>query len=392
MALNFPESKKILLRVDYNVPIQDGQILDFTRINASLPTIKYLLEKKSKIILMSHLGRPKHKEEKYSLKILIDPLEKLLNKEVVFFKNIQNTDQSAHNKLSNNQIGLLENLRFYSGETNNSIEFCRQLARYGDIYINDAFGASHRAHASTSGIHKFFKNKKYKGILLDTELNQLSKLKNNPVNPYTIIVGGSKIGSKIHLLKAFLNVADNIIIGGGMAFPFIKYLGGLIGKSLCEDEELEVVKSFLIKSKASKTKILLPLDSVITSSISKKSNIQITDIQNIPDSFMGVDIGPKSLNCFKEIINNSKLIMWNGPMGISEIEEFSNGTRLLAEIIKKRTLSGSYSLIGGGDTVSDITRFGHQQSFSYVSTGGGAMLDFFKNENLPGIIDLKPIK
>ncbi|MAQ31131.1 MAG: phosphoglycerate kinase [Flavobacteriales bacterium] len=383
------ESQKVLMRVDYNVPIKNGMIMDLTRIESTLPTINYLLKNKCQIVLMSHLGRPKGKDTTLSLKSLIKPLEKLLNREIIFLKDI---DKENIENIGPGKVGLLENLRFYKGELENDINFCKKLSRYGNIYVNDAFGVCHRAHASTSGIHAFFTNKIFKGFLLETELTQLKKLKNNVINPYTIIVGGSKIGSKIHLLKTFLDIADNIIIGGGMAFPFIKYLGGKIGNSICEDKELNIVESFLKESADSKTQIIFPKDCLITNNIDNKSNLKITDIYNIPDEFLGVDIGPKSLESFNEIISKSNLIMWNGPMGISEIKEFSNGTKRLAEHVKKRTQNGCYSLIGGGDTVSDITRFGHKKSFSYLSTGGGAMLDFFKNENLPGIAGLESLK
>ena len=383
------KSQKVLMRVDYNVPIKNGIIIDLTRIEATLPTINYLLKNNCQIVLMSHLGRPKGKDDTLSLKILIKPLEKLLNREVVFFEDIYK--EKIENRMGPGKVGLLENLRFYTGELENDINFCKMLSKYGNIYINDAFGVCHRSHASTSGIHAFFANKIFKGFLLETELIQLKKLKNSIIKPYTIIVGGSKIGSKIHLLKTFLDIADNIIIGGGMAFPFIKHLGGKIGNSICEDGELDIVESFLKESADSKTQIILPKDCLITNNIENKSNQKIIDIYSIPDGFLGVDIGPKSLGSFNEIINKSNLIMWNGPMGISEIKEFSNGTKCIAEYVKKRTQNGCYSLIGGGDTVSDITRLGYKKSFSYLSTGGGAMLDFFKNENLPGILGLKKI-
>jgi phosphoglycerate kinase len=271
------------------------------------------------------------------------------------------------------------------------MKFAKLLSNYGDIYINDAFGVSHRNHASVSAITQFFENKKYKGFLLDRELIELKKLKNNKIEPYTIIVGGSKIGSKIHMLKSFLNVADNIIIGGGMAFPFIKYLGGEIGNSIFQENELKVVKEFLDQAKNSKTKIVLPIDCLITNSIDKKTDQSYTDIKNIPEHHMGVDIGVRTIKLFSDVISKSKLIMWNGPMGISEIEDFSNGTREIAATIVEATKQGSYSLVGGGDTISDISRFGLKKEFSYISTGGGAMLEFFKNENLPGIKNLESI-
>tara|TARA_B100001113_G_scaffold329607_1_gene304602 strand:+ start:169 stop:1329 length:1161 start_codon:yes stop_codon:yes gene_type:complete len=375
-----------LVRVDYNVPIQNGKILDLKRIEASLPTLNYLIEQNTPIVLMSHLGRPKNINPAYSLKILIKPIERLLNKKVIFIENPQQIN------IPIGSIGLLENLRFYSGEKQNDRSFCEQLAKLGDFYINDAFGASHREHASISGIKEFFPNKNYKGLLLESELHQLNILKKNPKSPYTIIVGGSKIGSKIHMLEAFLDIADNILVGGGMAFPFIKYSGGDIGQSICQDSELDIVKSFLNKAKLSKTKIIFPLDFLVTKDLASKEHQKIVDSYKIPMELMGVDIGPKTISLFNEYIINSQSIMWNGPMGVSEINDFSHGTRSLAESIKIATNSGAYSLIGGGDTASDISRFGFEKSFSFISTGGGAMLEFFKNPNLIGFEKLKNLK
>tara|TARA_B100001250_G_scaffold259548_1_gene223501 strand:- start:7436 stop:8623 length:1188 start_codon:yes stop_codon:yes gene_type:complete len=379
-----------LIRVDYNIPIKNETLLDLNRIEASIPTIQHFLKQKKKIVLMSHFGRPKGRDSNYSLRKLIPAIEKLLKRKVSFVPDITESSASIIRE-NNSAIVLLENLRFYSGEQTNDMEFAKQLSMYGDIYINDAFGVSHRNHASVSAITKFFPNKNYKGLLLERELKELKKLKNNNIEPYTIIVGGSKIGSKIHMLKSFLNVADNIIIGGGMAFPFIKHLGGGIGNSICQESELEVVKDFLHKAKQSKTKLSLPKDCLITNNLQKKTNQSYVSISNIPAEYIGVDIGPKTIRLFSNIISDSKLIMWNGPMGISEVDEYSQGSRDIADIIVKTTKRGSYSLLGGGDTISDISRFGLKKKFSYISTGGGAMLDFFKNENLPGTKDLESI-
>ena len=386
MSINFPSTQTALVRVDYNVPIKNKEILDLTRIEASLPTINYLLQNNMTIVLMSHLGRPKSRDMEYSLKILIKPLEKLIKKDVVFLENLDNIE------LPRGGVGLLENLRFYPGETNNDAEFSKKLSQLGDIYINDAFSASHRAHASTSGIHSFFPKNKYKGLLLDFELHQIRKLKNNPKAPYTIIVGGSKIGSKIQMLQTFLNIADNILIGGGMAFPFIKYMGGEIGNSIFQEKELTVVEAFLKQAKHSKTKIVLPTDCIATRDIITREDQKVTDIMSIPKHLMGVDIGPNTISIFKDVISNSQAIMWNGPMGVSEVTDFAHGTRSLAESIAQATKTGAYSLIGGGDTISDAYRLGFKDRFSHVSTGGGAMLEFFKDENLPGILNLKSIK
>ena len=386
MSKKINSKKTALVRVDYNVPIKNGKILDYTRIEASLPTISYLIQQKMTIILMTHLGRPKKINSDFSLKILIKPLERMLNKKVVFLENLQQTN------IPDGSIGLLENLRFYSGEQKNDRGFCEKLSKLGDVYINDAFGASHREHASIFGIKEFFPDRKYKGMLLESEMNQLNILKQSPKNPYTIIVGGSKIGSKIYMLETFLDIADNILIGGGMAFPFIKHSGGEIGRSICEDRELDVVKSFLKKAKRSKTNIVFPLDFLVTNDLERQEKQSVVDSHQIPTKLMGVDIGPKTINLFNKYIVKSKSIMWNGPMGVSEISDFSYGTRALAESIKTATNLGTYSLIGGGDTASDISRFGFKNNFSYVSTGGGAMLEFFKNPNLPGFINLQPLK
>ena len=388
MIKNSILSSKVLIRVDYNVPIKNESLLDLNRIEASMPTIQHYLKQNKKIVLMSHFGRPKGRDLNYSLIKIMPALEKLLKTKVSFVADITG---STDNREYNSPVTLLENLRFYPGEKKNDIEFAKILSSYGEIYVNDAFGVCHRKHASVSAITNFFPTKKYKGILLEKELTELKKLKNNSIKPYTIIVGGSKIGSKIHILKSFLNVADNIIIGGGMAFPFIKYLGGKIGDSIFQADELEVVKEFLHKASISKTKIFLPEDCLITNNISQKTNKSYVDISNIPKGYMGVDIGLNTIRLFSDIISKSKLIMWNGPMGISEINDFSNGTKQIAETIVEATNQGSYSLLGGGDTISEISKWGLKNKFSSISTGGGAMLEFFKNENLPGTKDLDSI-
>jgi len=388
MIKNSILSSTVLIRVDYNVPIKNESLLDLNRIEASIPTIQHYLQQNKKIVLMSHFGRPKGIDRNYSLIKIIPAIEKLLKTKVSFVADITG---STVNREDNSSVTLLENLRFYPGEKKNDIEFAKILSCYGETYVNDAFGVCHRNHASVSAIKNFFPIKKYKGLLLEKELTELKKLKNNSIQPYTIIVGGSKIGSKIHMLKSFLNVADNIIIGGGMAFPFIKYIGGTIGDSIFQADELEVVKEFLHKASKSKTKIFLPEDCLITDNISQKTNKSYVDISNIPNGYMGVDIGLNSIKLFANIISKSKLIMWNGPMGISEVKEYSRGSRDIADSIVKATSNGTYSLVGGGDTISDISRFGLKEKFSYISTGGGAMLDFFKNENLPGTKDLDSI-
>tara|TARA_B100000902_G_scaffold50725_1_gene57470 strand:- start:2476 stop:3654 length:1179 start_codon:yes stop_codon:yes gene_type:complete len=388
--INFKSVDKVLIRVDFNVPIQNNKILDLTRIESAIPTIKYFLDKQVSVFLMSHLGRPNNRESRYSLSQILPSIEKLLGVSVVLINEINGETNNLLTK-NKNQIFLLENLRFYPGEKENSMQFAELLSQYGDIYVNDAFGVSHRNHASVSAIGNFFPNKKFTGFLLNRELKELSQLKEQNQRPFTIIVGGSKIGSKIHLLKTFLNKADNILIGGGMAFPFIKYLGGDIGNSIYNESELDVVNSFLEEAEQSKTKILFPIDCIATNNLENITECKTISIKNIPDSYMGVDIGPETIRLFSKIIKDSKLIMWNGPMGVSEIDLFSLGTSQIAESIIQATSLDAYSIIGGGDTVSDIKRLGIQANFSYISTGGGAMLDFFKNNNLPGVLNMKPL-
>ncbi len=387
MGDDFKSIKRVLIRVDYNVPIHNGAISDLTRIQKTLPTINYFLNLGKQIVLISHLGRPSAKNDNHSLKIVVKPLSILLNRKVFFYSEWLTNPINLEDQPD---IILLENLRFYSGEIKNDIVFAEHLSRYGDIYVNDAFGVSHRHHASTFGILQFFKQK-YQGFLLSKEIQELTELKNNNRKPFTVLVGGSKIGSKIHILKTFLSIADNILIGGGMAFPFIKRSGGEIGESLCLEKELDVVADFLFQATKTNTNIILPVDCVVTDSIQNRSNISIAQINKISKNYMGVDIGPKTISLFEKYILASRLIMWNGPMGIAETEEFAQGTKTIANLIVKATNLGAYSLIGGGDTVSDISRFGLKSQFSYVSTGGGAMLEFFKNNYLEPTKDLLKI-
>ena len=383
------KNQRVLIRVDFNVPVNNGVISDSSRINSALPTIRHFLNLGMSVVLMSHFGRPNGFDDNYSLKFLVQPLSKLLNQKVLFSADIRDLD--VLNTIKPGEILLLENLRFYPEETQNDLVFAELLSKYGDIYVNDAFGTSHRKHASIQKIQEFFSNKSYMGFLLEKELSELKKIQQSSLTPQTVIVGGSKIGSKIHILKTFLNKADNILIGGGMAFPFIKFMGGKIGGSLCKHNEVEVVKKFLFQAKKSTTKIILPIDCVVTDSISSKTNIKYCDIMSIPDGYMGVDIGDFSVKLFRKYIANSKLILWNGPMGIFEAEEFSAGTKEITNAVSEFTANSGYSLIGGGDTVSAISEFGEKSQFSYISTGGGAMLDFFRNQNLPGIMGLKTI-
>jgi phosphoglycerate kinase len=381
--------KRALLRVDFNVPIDKGKITDFTRIKSTIPTITYLLNLNYNIIIMSHFGRPKGWDNNFSLRLIVAPLSKMLGKDVAFYNEhiLNNTIR----ELPLEEVILLENIRFYKEETTNDYTFSKHLSQYGDIYVNDAFGVSHREHASVHGVKQFFKDNKYKGILIEQELKALNKIKQYPPQPLTLIIGGSKVSSKINLLEYFLGTADNIIIGGGMAFPFIKLLNGEIGKSFCKDSELLVARSFMKKAEKTKTKIILPLDCIASAEIKSQGKTLIVDIKDIPDNYMGLDIGPKSIKLFTLVISQSKSILWNGPMGVFEINEFSEGTNSIARAITDELNKETYSLAGGGDTLAAISKIGINNKFSYLSTGGGAMLEFFQDHSLPGVTKLKSL-
>ena len=381
--------KRALLRVDFNVPVDNGAITDFTRIKSAIPTIKHLLNLDYNIIIMSHFGRPKGWDNTFSLRLMVDPLSKMLGIDVMFYS--QHILNNETGKLPLERVVLLENIRFYKEETSDDYAFSKHLSQYGDIYVNDAFGVSHREHASVHGIKQFFKENKYKGILIDQELKELNKIKQHPAHPLTLVIGGSKVSSKIKVLEYFLGIADNIIIGGGMAFPFIKLLNGKIGKSLCKDAELLVALSFMKKAENTKTKIILPIDCVTSAEIKSQAKTLIVDIKEIPDNYMGLDIGPKSIELFTLVISKSKSILWNGPMGVFEINEFSEGTNSIARAITDELNQETYSLAGGGDTLAAISKIGINNKFSYLSTGGGAMLDFFQDHSLPGITKLKSL-
>ena len=380
-----------LLRVDFNVPIYNNTISDTKRIRAAIPTIELLLRLQFKVVIVSHHGRPKMWNKENSLERIVEPLSRLLGQEVLFFKQSLLGSELEKTHLPSAPIILLENIRFYKEELSNDLKFCEKLSKLGDIYINDAFGVSHRFHSSVSGIHNFFSNKKYRGLLIEKELNELSKIKTSPNQPFTVIVGGSKIASKIIMLSYFLGKADNIIVGGGMAFPFIKALGGKVGGSLCAENEVALASSFIAQSKHVKTNFILPDDAVVADSITNYQFVKTVDIRRIPSDYMGLDIGPKSIEKFGGIIDKSKSLLWNGPMGVFEQKDFSAGTFTIAQKIAERKSKELYSLAGGGDTLSAISTCGIQGGFSYLSTGGGAMLDFFKKTTLPGINSLKSI-
>jgi phosphoglycerate kinase len=381
------------VRVDFNVPLNEKfQITDDTRIRAAIPTIKKILSDGGKVILMSHLGRPKDgPTDKYSLRHLVPHLKKLLGVEVLFAEDcIGKVAQEKAAALKPGEVLLLENLRFYKEEEKGDKEFAKKLASLGDVYVNDAFGTAHRAHASTAVIAEFFPaGKKLFGLLMENEVKSAEKVLRNSEKPFTAIMGGAKVSDKILLIENLLERADHIIIGGGMAYTFFKALGGEIGNSLVEPDRIETAKELLEKAKAKNVKIHLPPDSISADKFDANANTKVADNMSIPAGWMGLDIGPKAIKEFREVILQSKTILWNGPMGVFEMEKFQAGTKAVAEAIAEATQKGAFSLIGGGDSVAAINQFGFADKVSYVSTGGGAMLEFFEGKELPGIAAIK---
>jgi phosphoglycerate kinase len=380
-------NKKAIVRVDFNVPLDENfNVTDTTRIDAAKPTIDKILKDGGSVVLMSHLGRPKGIEEKYSLKHILKTIEKAYSKPVKFVSDcIGNDVQEEVNKLQSGEILLLENLRFYSEEEKGDLEFAKKLANLGDIYVNDAFGTAHRAHASTTIIAQFFPNNKCFGILLAKEIESINKVLSNSEKPVTAILGGSKVSSKITVIENILDKVNHLIIGGGMTFTFVKALGGKIGNSICEDDKLELAIEILKKAKEKGVQIHLPVDVVGADSFSNDANTEVFDVNLIPDGWQGLDAGPKSLAIFDTLLNNSKTILWNGPLGVFEMENFAKGTISLGESIAKATSNGAFSLVGGGDSVAAVKQFGLEEKMSYVSTGGGAMLEMLEGRVLPGI-------
>ena len=380
-------SQKAIIRVDFNVPLDENfNVTDVNRIEAAKPTIDKILADGGSVILMSHLGRPKGKEEKYSLQHIVSTVSKVLGTPVVFASDcIGSIAENAAQNLQPGQVLLLENLRFYSEEEAGDVNFAKQLASLGDIYVNDAFGTAHRAHASTTIIAQFFPNEKCFGLLLAKEIESLNRVLKNSEKPVTAILGGSKVSSKITVIENILDKVDHMIIGGGMTFTFIKALGGKIGNSICEDDKLDLAIEILHKAKEKNVHIHIPVDVVAADSFSNDANTQIVDVREIPDGWMGLDAGPKSLENFKSIIMQSKTILWNGPLGVFELEKFANGTITLGNYIAESTANGAFSLVGGGDSVAAVKQFGLEDKMSYVSTGGGAMLEMLEGRVLPGI-------
>lgn len=380
-------AKKAIIRVDFNVPLDENfNVTDANRIEAAKPTIDAILADGGSVILMSHLGRPKGKEDKYSLRHIVAKVAEVLGINVQFASDCRGEiATNAAKNLKPGEVLLLENLRFYAEEEAGDESFAKELASLGDIYVNDAFGTAHRAHASTTIIAKFFPNHKCFGLLLAKEIESLNRVLNNSVKPVTAVLGGSKVSSKITVIENILDKVDHMIIGGGMTFTFIKALGGKIGDSICEDDKQELALEILNLAKLKNVHIHIPIDVVAADSFSNDANTQIVGVREIPDGWQGLDAGPKSLANFREVISNSKTILWNGPLGVFEMENFANGTIELGNYIAESTANGAFSLVGGGDSVAAVKQFGLEEKMSYVSTGGGAMLEMLEGRVLPGI-------
>lgn len=402
------KGKKVIARVDFNVPLNaEFKVTDDTRIRAAVPTIKKVLDGGGAIILMSHLGRPKGVTDKFSLKHIIYKIEELVGQKVKFAPDCIKASEDAAN-LKSGEILLLENLRFYAEEEGkprglaedatdeqkaeakalvkeSQKEFVKTLASYADCYINDAFGTAHRAHASTALIAKYFPNDKMFGYIMEGEIKAIDKVVKNPQHPVTAIVGGSKVSSKIGILQNLITKVDNLIIGGGMAFTFIKAMGGKIGTSICEDDQLETALNILAEAKKQGTKIYLPVDTVVADKFDNDAARKVVASNAIEEPWMGMDAGEESLKLWKDVILNSKTVLWNGPVGVFEMPNFSAGTLFIATTLAEATAAGVFTLVGGGDSVAAVNQMGFASKVSYVSTGGGAMLEYLEGKELPGI-------
>jgi len=380
--------KRALVRVDFNVPLdKEFHVTDDSRIRAAIPTIKKILGDGGSVILMSHLGRPKEgPAEKYSMKHVISDLTKLAGKPVKFAPDcIGDEAGSMASTLKPGEILLLENLRFYKEEEKGNEDFAKKLASLGDIYVNDAFGTAHRAHASTAVIAKFFPGRKCCGYVMAGEVNSISKVLDSGEKPFTAIMGGAKVSDKILIIEQLMKKVDHLIIGGAMMFTFIKAKGGNIGKSLCEDDKLDLANDILSKAKAKGVTIHLPVDTIVADQFSNDANTKECSTMDVPDGWMGLDIGRETVKQFADVIAGSKTILWNGPMGVFEMKKFEEGTKKVAEAIAKATSKGAYSLIGGGDSAAAINKFNMGNQVSYVSTGGGALLEYIEGKELPGV-------
>jgi phosphoglycerate kinase len=381
------KNKKAIVRVDFNVPLNAAfEVTDATRIQAAKPTIVDILEQGGSCVLMSHLGRPKGFQEAFSLKHIVKSIEAIIGCNVKFIADcIGEKVEEAIANLEAGEILLLENLRFYEEEEKGDVAFAEKLSKFGDIYVNDAFGTAHRAHASTTIIAQFFEDNKCFGNLLAREIESIDKVLNTSEKPVLAILGGAKVSSKITVIENILDKVDHLIIGGGMSFTFIKAQGGKIGNSICEDDKMELALEILKQAKAKNVQVHIPVDVIAADDFSNDANTQICDIYAIPDGWEGVDAGPKSNAIFDAVVNKCKTILWNGPLGVFEMESFAGGTIALGHAIDNATKNGAFSLVGGGDSVAAVKQFGFAEKVSYVSTGGGAMLEMLEGKTLPGI-------
>ena len=385
------KGRKVLIRVDFNVPLNSNfEVTDHTRIKAAVPTIKKILGDGGAVIMMSHLGRPKTgPEEKFSMKHIVSDISEALGVAVKFGGDcIGEEAYGISSALGDGEALLLDNLRFYKEETKGDVAFAEKLSKHGDFYVNDAFGTAHRAHASTSIIAQFFENKAT-GYVMQAELANAEKVMGNPIRPFTAIMGGAKISDKILIIEKLLDKVDNLIIGGGMSYTFTKAQGGNIGNSLLEADKMELALELILKAKAKGVNLILPVDTVIAQEFNNDSPSKVVDKDKIEDGWMGLDIGPESVKLFAETIGNSKTVLWNGPMGVFEFSNFAVGTDQVAEAVVSATENGGFSLIGGGDSASAINNLGYGDKVSYVSTGGGALLEYMEGKTLPGVAALE---
>ncbi len=385
------QNKTALVRVDLNVPLNDQfEITDHNRIDATVKTIKKILNDGGKAVLMSHLGRPKNgPEDKFSLKHLVKDLEKAYDAKVHFSK--ESTGKVAQEHAANLQAGevlLLENVRFHEGETKGDEALAKEFAKLGDVFVNDAFGTAHRAHASTTVVAQFFKDK-LAGYVMHAEIENAKKVLEKSEKPFTAIMGGAKISDKIMIIEKLLDKVDNLIVGGGMSYTFFKAMGGKVGASLVEEDKLDLAKELIQKAKEKHVELKLPIDSIVADAFANDANTKIAQNHSIEDGWMGLDIGPEATEIFKNTVAESKTILWNGPMGVFEMESFAKGTKAIAEAVVEATKNGAFSLIGGGDSAAAVNSLGYGDDVSYVSTGGGALLEYMEGKTLPGVAALE---